>query len=480
MSAYPAGVVEFTEEIKALPHHQDPRLRNLFDPALPIHVGRAPGRLDVLGGIADYSGSLVLQWPLEAAALVAVQTCSGGWQAVSLGGDGEPDRWAEGPGLGSGDALDPAVIQHVRRQGWGAYVAGPWLVLVALGVLAADTAFRALVRSAVPEARGVASSAALEVATATALCRAHGAEIEPVRLALACQEAENEVVGAACGAMDQVVAAAGRAAHLAAILCRPAELAGYVGLPPGLAVWGIDSGVRHAVSGNDYTTVRAAAFMGREILGWGGHLAEMSPSAFSDRGGHLLPESMTGSEFLATRSGTADVATTVSPETAYPVRAATAFPIHENSRASRFRSICEGDGDTASPLLGELLLESNAGYTACGLGSEATDLVVDLVRQDGGDQLFGARASGGGSGGTVVVLGREEGGGRVRRIAAEYRRRTGLGGGVFEGSSDGSAVIGGSSSAREPPRQSWRSTAARRDCAARTRSTSNLGERSKW
>ena len=38
-----------------------------------IIVTRAPGRLDVMGGIADYSGSLVLQLPLAQACHVAVQ-----------------------------------------------------------------------------------------------------------------------------------------------------------------------------------------------------------------------------------------------------------------------------------------------------------------------------------------------------------------------------------------------------------------------
>lgn len=36
-------------------------------------VARAPGRLDVMGGIADYSGSLVLQLPLAQACHVAAQ-----------------------------------------------------------------------------------------------------------------------------------------------------------------------------------------------------------------------------------------------------------------------------------------------------------------------------------------------------------------------------------------------------------------------
>ena len=38
-----------------------------------IWVSRAPGRLDVMGGIADYSGSLVLQMPIAPACHVAAQ-----------------------------------------------------------------------------------------------------------------------------------------------------------------------------------------------------------------------------------------------------------------------------------------------------------------------------------------------------------------------------------------------------------------------
>ena len=45
----------------------------LFHEDVDIFVGRAPGRLDVMGGIADYSGSLVLQLPLAIACHAAVQ-----------------------------------------------------------------------------------------------------------------------------------------------------------------------------------------------------------------------------------------------------------------------------------------------------------------------------------------------------------------------------------------------------------------------
>src|SRR5215212_3716891 len=47
---------------------------DFFDPGREITLARAPGRLDLMGGIADYSGALVLQLPLAVATWVAAQT----------------------------------------------------------------------------------------------------------------------------------------------------------------------------------------------------------------------------------------------------------------------------------------------------------------------------------------------------------------------------------------------------------------------
>ena len=59
--------------LRNLPPHVDACLRTFFERGSPIHVARAPGRLDVMGGIGDYSGSLVLELPIAEAAFAAVQ-----------------------------------------------------------------------------------------------------------------------------------------------------------------------------------------------------------------------------------------------------------------------------------------------------------------------------------------------------------------------------------------------------------------------
>ncbi|MGB0068471.1 MAG: galactokinase family protein, partial [Isosphaeraceae bacterium] len=135
----------------------------LFGQGVPLVVARAPGRLDVMGGIADYSGSLVLQWPIREATLVAVQAVSepglklfslateNGREARTLelnssttrqlleGGYAAARRWF---------ARDPALQ-------WAAYVLGVLLVLERERGLQLNCGLRILVESKVPEGKGV-------------------------------------------------------------------------------------------------------------------------------------------------------------------------------------------------------------------------------------------------------------------------------------------------------------------------------------
>jgi galactokinase len=89
------------------------------------------------------------------------------------------------------------------------------------------------------------------------------------------------------------------------------------------------------------------------------------------------------------------------------------------------------------------MYESHASYSACGLGSQGTDLLVDLVRARGRKNgLYGAKITGGGSGGTVAILGRREAGRAVNEIASAYAMKTGRNPIVFGHSSPGAAGFG--------------------------------------
>jgi L-arabinokinase len=94
-------------------------------------------------------------------------------------------------------------------------------------------------------------------------------------------------------------------------------------------------------------------------------------------------------------------------------------------------------------LAGELMYQSHASYSACGLGSAATDRIVELSRAAGPEQgIYGAKITGGGSGGTVAILGRRDAGPVVASLAEKYARETGYQPYIFSGSSPGSAGFG--------------------------------------
>jgi L-arabinokinase len=88
--------------------------------------------------------------------------------------------------------------------------------------------------------------------------------------------------------------------------------------------------------------------------------------------------------------------------------------------------------------MGELMYAAHDSYTACGLGSEATDALVNLVKEAGpASGLYGAKITGGGSGGTVAILGRAGAAGSIEAVADRYRAVTGRETRVFRGSSPG-------------------------------------------
>ncbi|MDP6036945.1 MAG: GHMP kinase [Candidatus Latescibacteria bacterium] len=439
----------------------------LFDRSGKLVVTRAPGRLDVMGGIADYSGSLVLELPTTEATHVALQRDdSNVLKMVSLGAE-ENDRALDFEmAMSDFDGMDydaaQAFFKRDSSRSWAAYAAGVFLVLMRERNVHFEGGVRMLISSDVPEGKGVSSSAAIEVAVMQAVSAAFDVAIEPRELAILCQKVENLVVGAPCGVMDQVTSSCGQADQLVALLCQPAELQDSVSIPDDVAFWGIDSGIRHAVSGADYGSVRVGAFMGYRILAnlaglevtegrplqiddpnWRGCLANVTPALFEQLYGDALPEQMKGADFLSQYGGTTDAVTQVDPERNYAVQVPARHPIHEHFRVQTFAQLLQyASSEQVKSILGELMFQAHASYSACGLGSEGTDRLVELVREAGvASGLYGAKITGGGSGGTVAILGLADSDDIVQEIANRYAEETEREPYIFSGSSPGAAAF---------------------------------------
>jgi L-arabinokinase len=98
---------------------------------------------------------------------------------------------------------------------------------------------------------------------------------------------------------------------------------------------------------------------------------------------------------------------------------------------------------------GSLMYESHESYTRrLNLGSPETDLLVELIRNEGPQHgLYGAKITGGGAGGTVAVLfsGSEnvDAEAALGRVCAAYTAKTGNQPYRFQGSSPGALEFGG-------------------------------------
>ena len=415
-----------------------------------IFKGTAPGRLDVMGGIADYSGSLVLQMPIAEQTTVELKLredfkCN----LSSTTSDGATLSVEFDYRDLTNEDFDYRYSRDKLAHTWHGYIIGCAIVLQRKkGIRFTGGDFS--VHSQVPLGKGVSSSASLEVATMKALVAAFNVSVEGTQLALLAQEVENEIVGAPCGLMDQLSTAFGERGKLLPIHCQPDRLFDSINIPNGIQFIGIDSGVRHSVGGASYGDVRCAAFMGytiiaksmgitssqiirakqkgdRNELPFKGFLSNISVHQFENQFRNLLPPTMSGEKFIAEFGDTIDSVTKIDRETNYPILQSTLHPIYENERVNDFKNIIEklnitrGDSDDDLEQLGSIMLDAHKSYNACGLGSAATDEIVTVAMKHKAQGIYGAKITGGGSGGTVCLLAvGEEGHSTAKKIHQQF------------------------------------------------------------
>jgi galactokinase len=196
----------------------------------------APGRVNLIGEHTDYTGGLVLPAAIDL--------------GVRIEGEAADRIRLESDQYDGVVDLDPG---GEAGEGWGRFAGAVATELHALG--RPPVGFAGRVSSTVPVGAGLSSSAALEVAIATALCAVAGFELDPMALAQAAQRAELRAVGVPCGIMDQAASVLGEEGR--AILLDTGTLEHRaVPLPAELALVIVDSGVRHTLADSGYADRR--------------------------------------------------------------------------------------------------------------------------------------------------------------------------------------------------------------------------------
>lgn len=461
--ALPVEITEF-EQLLRKPNGDPTGFAGFFNSG-EIWVARVPARLDVMGGIADYSGANVCEAVLGRGMLMALQPRTDRTlriRSAQVGSRSLPvetriplDYFTSGDTVGN--YAQVRELCHANPiSAWAAYIGGSIFTLLKEESVELPYGFSFLLLSAVPMNVGIGSSAAVEIGTLSCLNAYLGLKLDGARIARLGQMAENHVVGAPCGIMDQIAVASGREEKLTHILCRPGAVKGEVEIPRGTGFVGINSMVRHSVAGNAYGNVRIGAFMGKKIVNeirarTGraplNYLTEISAAEFASEYEKEIPETILGSEFLAKYKTHDDPVTTIQPDATYHVVGPTRHPVGENERVLKFmNALRAANGDEKSLVLaGEQMYAAHESYRDnCNLSVPEVNFLVETVQKRGAKSgLYGAKITGGGTGGAVAIFGKiaalKE---HIPQIAIEYSRRVGMMPDIFEGTSPGAIEFG--------------------------------------
>lgn len=327
--------------------------------ATPDGVWSAPGRVNLIGEHTDYNEGFVLPFAIDRAAAVAIRQRDD-MTARLISSFGESDVVT----------VDLSTLSRDTMSGWTAYPLGVVWVLGQMGV--AIGGFDLFLHSTVPSGAGLSSSAAIECAVATAFNELAAAGLSQNELVLVGQRAENEVVGAPTGILDQSASLLARDGHAVFLDCRtqesqlvPLDLAA-----AGLLILVVDTKVTHAHATGGYAARRASCELGAEVLG---------VKALRDVSTADLPEA----------SGLLD------EETFRRVR----HIVTENQRVLDTVQLLADAGPAA---IGELLTASHASMRDdFEISCPELDLAVDTALAQG---AVGARMTGGGFGGSAIAL----------------------------------------------------------------------------
>jgi galactokinase len=207
----------------------------------------APGRVELLGNHTDYNEGLVLGAAIDRGLTVTGQRRDDGLIVITS------------TPLGSLQ-IPRAELQPQKEHGWANCALGVPSQLNSAGVLISS--FSARVDGNLPAGCGLASSAALEVATAFCLLKLCERQLPPLRIAKLCQKAEHEFVGVQSGLLDQVCSIFGRADH-AIFFDAQSEQVRTIPFPPGLELVIAESGRKRELADGRYNDrhkeTRAAA-----------------------------------------------------------------------------------------------------------------------------------------------------------------------------------------------------------------------------
>ncbi len=347
----------------------------------PRWVVAAPGRVNLIGEHTDYNDGFVLPMAIERYVVIAGDTNAGREVTLHSVTTGETARFDIRPKVARGE---PA---------WSNYVRG-----VVAGFAERTKklpAFDAVIESTLPLGGGLASSAALEVATATLLEAMTGQALEPIAKALLCQRAEHDFAGVPCGIMDQFTSILAQQNHAVLLDCRSRTTTAVPMTDPAITVLIINTNIRHKLAEGEYAQRRSQCEEAADVLKVPA-LRDATPAMLEAARGQLDPVVFRRAHHV----------------------------ISENERTLQAAKAMQASD---WPAAGQLMYASHASLRDdYQVSCPELDTVVEIAQEIGAaGGVLGCRMTGGGFGGCAVSLVKTDLVQRItRNLDAAYEKKT--------------------------------------------------------
>lgn len=215
----------------------------------PVHIARAPGRVNLLGEHVDYNDGFVLPAAIDRATYIAFSPTDTPHSTLVAA------DFAQQILFSAESVLTKTQADSSPLPDWGHYPAGiMWLLLEEKLPI---SSMNAVFASDVPRGSGLSSSASVEMAFMLAWQTLSSWILPPMQRALLGQKAENKYVGVNCGIMDQFASACGIENKLLLLDCRSLEWK-TIPLPGNVSIVVADTTIRRKLTSGEYNKRRDA------------------------------------------------------------------------------------------------------------------------------------------------------------------------------------------------------------------------------
>lgn len=404
-------------------------IRNRPNTGSRIGIAFAPGVVDVMGGIGEDAGSLVLTAPTTLGHHTAVWPIAG--DKIHIG-------MVSKTGTESGDATFPAsmlasddtaaICARCDKSPWAAPTLMAIRRMIVDQIAAAPAGGLAiLIEHDFPENADLGRLPSQAAAAASAFLQLQNVEAETMAVAQSCANVVAELVDLQQLRKTMTALRTPSARSIWQMRFHPNLLCEALELPQGVIIKAVATRLTRPTTLKRLIETRVCSEMGHRIIqelqrqdGQNldpaqTRLSSITPAEYVERFRDRMPSKITHQQFttkFGTVRGLGDGS--ANPKEVFKIRSRAEHHIYENRRVHDFAThiVRARRATTIEALMaaGELMYASHWSHSQrCGIGGVETDRLVNNIREFGeAAGLYGAKVTAGGEGGELVVLMRDD------------------------------------------------------------------------